>query len=335
VLGEESYVLEPDRDSLRREGFTIDMVANQIRGYLRGEQPDQVKLNEGEMAVVVSSPRAEREGLEGLLNLPMVPQGGSAAGAQPLRHLVTLRRERGVREVMRVNQERTLLVMADLDGIRYGEGVRRVRRAVETLPWRLDTNWNMSGEETQRRESFQKLLFALAIAVVLVYMVIASILESIIHPFTIMVSVPFALTGVVAAFRFADISLNLMGLIGVVMLTGIVVNNAIVLLARIRQIRLEKDATSVAEAVVAGARQRLRPIVMTSLTTILALLPLALGFGNGAELRRPLAVAVIGGLASSTLLTLWILPALYVCVEDVLAVLRKLLGRRGPREDKA
>ena len=160
------------------------------------------------------------------------------------------------------------------------------------------------------------------VAVVLVYMVIASILESLVHPLTIMLSVPFALAGVVGAFLLTETSLNLMGYIGIVMLVGIVVNNAIVLLDRIHQLR--DGGTAPGDSVVLAARQRLRPIVMTSLTTILALAPLALGFGNGAELRRPMAIAVIGGLTSSTLLTLWILPALYLCVEDIRRSVRRI-----------
>jgi len=121
------------------------------------------------------------------------------------------------------------------------------------------------------------------------------------------------------------ISLNLMGYIGIVMLTGIVVNNAIVLLDRIQQIRdMGGAGASVFDAVVLAGRQRLRPILMTSLTTIIALVPLAMGFGQGAELRRPMAIAVIGGLTSSTLLTLWIMPALYLIVEDGIAFIKRL-----------
>ena len=172
----------------------------------------------------------------------------------------------------------------------------------------------------------------MVIAIVLVYMVIAAVLESVIHPFTIMFSVPFALCGVVGAFIATGLSLNVMGYIGVVMLIGIVVNDAIVLLDRVHQIRAnEKDILA---AVVTAARQRLRPIVMTSLTTILAMLPLAMGFGNGAEFRRPMAVAVIGGLMASTLLTLWILPAIYLCVEDILGFLKKLAWSKEPEEAK-
>ena len=335
ALGEETLVLEPDHDALLRGKFSVDDLTKQIKAYLRGDRSDQIKLPQGEMGILVKSPRADREGLAGLFDLQVVSSEGRR---EKLANLVTVRRDRAMREIVRVNQERTLLVMADLDDAPYHEAVAAVRRKLDALAWPPRATWNPSGEEVQRRESFARLTFALLIAVVLVYMVIASILESVVHPLTIMLSVPLALTGVVAAFRLTGVSLNLMGLIGVVMLTGIVVNNAIVLLDRVRQILRDAEQSAdrrqaVFTAVVAAGRQRLRPILMTSLTTILALTPLAMGFGSGAELRRPMAVAVIGGLASSTLLTLWILPGLYLCVEDTLWLIGlplRRLRRRAP-----
>ena len=324
VLGEENYILEPDRDAMLRGNFKAEGLASQVEAYLSGERSDRVKLSTGEMEIFVKNPRKDREGLEGLLNLSIISQTGTR---NKLRNLVRVHRQRGIREIMRTGHERTLLVMADLEGRAYQETMYNVKDRLDSLSWPRGSYWSPSGEEVKRRESFSQLFFALVIAIVLVYMVIASILESIVHPFTIMLSVPLSLAGVVAAFLLFDVSLNLMGFIGIVMLTGIVVNNAIVLLDRIRQIRREKEAyASVFDAVVQAGRQRLRPIIMTSLTTILALVPLALGFGSGAELRRPLAIAVIGGLVSSTLLTLWILPGLYLCVEDVMGLLKKIAG---------
>jgi len=323
ILGEEEYLLTPDHDALLRGQYKVSDLSAQIQAYLRGERSEQVKLDQGEMGILVKNPRSEREGLEGLLNLEIIsPQGGR----EKLKNLATLKKERGVREIMRVNQERTLIAMADLDGTSYQEAVKRVRHALDSMPWRQSgSSWNMSGEEVRRRESFDNLFFALIIAIVLVYMVIAAILESIIHPLTIMLSVPLAGAGVVASFLMTGISLNLMGYIGIVMLTGIVVNNAIVLLDRIQQIRdMGGAGASVFDAVVLAGRQRLRPILMTSLTTIIALVPLAMGFGQGAELRRPMAIAVIGGLTSSTLLTLWIMPVLYLIVEDGIAFIKRL-----------
>lgn len=322
ILGEEEYLLEPDRDAMKRGKFEISNLNTQIQAYLKGEKTDKIKLDQGDMGIVLKSPRAEEEGLEGLLNLQIVSSQGYR---EKLGNLVRLRRERGIRELMRINQERTLLVMGDLEGISYQDAVESIRKSLDPLPWVSGAYWNHSGEEVKRRESFQKLFFALIISVILVYMVIAAILESLVHPLTIMISIPFAATGVVFAFLLTKISMNLMGYIGIVMLTGIVVNNAIVLMDRIQQIRRSgKGGSTIFEAVVLAGQQRLRPILMTSLTTILALLPLAMGFGTGAELRRPLAVAVMGGLVSSTLLTLWILPGIYLCVEDVLGLFRRM-----------
>ncbi|MFC1600788.1 efflux RND transporter permease subunit [Candidatus Sumerlaeota bacterium] len=334
IEGEEAYILAPDRDAMRRGNFQPQELSAQVRAYLRGEETERLKLDQGEMAIVVRAERADEGGLTGLLALKIV----SASGEQEaVRELADVRVERGVREIMRVNREKTLLVMADLgpcaDGpkLKYQQAVEGSRQALEGVAWPVGSTWNFSGEEVKRRESFRKLLFALIIATILVYMVIASILESLIHPLTIMLCVPFATTGVVAGFLYLDLSLNLMGYIGIVILVGIVVNNAIVLLDRVRQLREagQPPRTAVLEA----ARQRLRPIVMTSLTTILALVPLATGFGHGAEFRRPMAIAIIGGLASATLLTLWLLPAIYLCVEDILALPRRLFGRR--RTEKA
>jgi HAE1 family hydrophobic/amphiphilic exporter-1 len=332
ALGEECYVLEPDRDAMRRGQFAIDAVSQRIQSYLKGDETDVLKFSQGEMGIAVRSLKSRREGLDGLLALPIISPAGTK---EALGNLVGVKTERSVREIMRVNQERTLLAMADLDGVRYDQAVASAGKALDALPWKTGTGWNVSGEEVQRRDSFAKLFFALIVALVLVYMTIAAILESVIHPFTIMLSVPLSLAGVVAAFLISGVSLNLMGYIGIVMLTGIVVNNAIVLLDRIAQIRqaarerepaqapLAERTEAICEAVVLAGRQRLRPILMTSLTTILALVPLAMGFGNGAELRRPMAVAVMGGLTSSTLLTLWIMPAIYVCVEDMIGLLRR------------
>ena len=326
-LGEEEWVLEPDADALLRGQFQASDLSSQIGAYLQGNKTEQIKLDRGEMAVAVGNASAETRGLTGLLDLPII---SGLQTHEKLGSLVKLRRERGLREVMHVNQERTLLVMADLKGVSYAKAMSALRQDLDNMTWRRGASWNVSGEEVSRRESFQKLFFALLIAIVLVYMVIAAILESIIHPLTIMLSVPFALTGVVAGFMMTGISLNLMGYIGIVMLVGIVVNNAIVLLDRMAQLRA--DGRPLIDSVILASRQRIRPILMTSLTTILALVPLAMGFGNGAELRRPMAVAVLGGLTSSTLLTLLILPAIYLCVEDILDAIRRLFRRR-PKEE--
>jgi HAE1 family hydrophobic/amphiphilic exporter-1 len=159
------------------------------------------------------------------------------------------------------------------------------------------------------QESFLSMQFALALAVFLVYLVMASQFESLIHPFVILFSIPLALVGAVLALFLTGTTLNIVALIGVIMLAGIVVNNAIVLVDLINQLRTEGLART--EAILEAGRARLRPILMTSLTTALGLLPMALGFGEGSEVRAPMAITVIGGLVMSTLLTLVVIPVMY------------------------
>jgi HAE1 family hydrophobic/amphiphilic exporter-1 len=167
----------------------------------------------------------------------------------------------------------------------------------------------ITGEEARRQEEFRDLRFALLLSIILVYMVLASQFESLIHPFAILLTIPLAGVGAVLIFFILGRPLSVMAYIGIIMLVGIAVNDSIILIDAINRFRREGMAK--AEAIVAAGRIRIRPIVMTSATTILALLPLTLGFGEGASLRSPMALAVIGGLVTSTLLTLIVIPCVY------------------------
>ncbi|MDT8428888.1 MAG: efflux RND transporter permease subunit, partial [Pseudomonadales bacterium] len=175
------------------------------------------------------------------------------------------------------------------------------------LPYGVSIDF--AGQSAELESSFNSLLFALALAVFLVYLVMASQFESLLHPFIILLSIPLALTGAILALFLTATELSVIVFLGLIMLAGIVVNNAIVLVDRINQLRLEGLAkgTAIAEA----ARSRLRPILMTTFTTTLGMLPLALGIGEGAEIRTPLAITVIGGLLLSTFLTLLVIPVMY------------------------
>jgi HAE1 family hydrophobic/amphiphilic exporter-1 len=166
-----------------------------------------------------------------------------------------------------------------------------------------------TGEELKRKESMANLSFALILSLILVFMVLAAQFESVIQPFVIMLTIPLAGVGTVLTFFFLGETLNMMAYIGIIMLGGIAVNNAILLIDRINQLR--ESGIGKKEAIVLAGTQRIRPILMTSLTTILALLPLTIGIGDSASLRAPMALAVIGGLVSSTLLTLVVIPCVY------------------------
>jgi HAE1 family hydrophobic/amphiphilic exporter-1 len=166
-----------------------------------------------------------------------------------------------------------------------------------------------TGEELKRKESNSNLTFALMLSLILVFMVLAAQFESVIQPFVIMLTIPLAGVGTVLTFFLLGKNLNMMAYIGIIMLGGIAVNNAILLIDRINQLR--EAGIKKKEAIVLAGTQRIRPILMTSLTTILALLPLTIGIGDSASLRAPMALAVIGGLVSSTLLTLIVIPCVY------------------------
>jgi HAE1 family hydrophobic/amphiphilic exporter-1 len=214
------------------------------------------------------------------------------------------------KEILRTNQNRVGQVSAQM---KKGKPVDQVVRSLDTklkdvvLP--PGYSIRQAGEELKRKESMKNLGFALILSLVLVYMVLASQFESLIHPFTIMLTIPLAAVGTVFLFYFLGMPFNMMAYIGIIMLAGIAVNNAIILIDAINQLRL--DGMSRRDAILQAGHQRIRPILMTSLTTILGLVPMTIGFGQSVSLRAPMALAVIGGLVTSTLLTLIVIPCFY------------------------
>jgi len=222
----------------------------------------------------------------------------------------------GPREVLRKDQSRYGLVTADIiKGYKFSQVVNSINGEVNKIYPPRDYFINITGEEEQRRESFQSLKFALILAVILVYMVLASLFESLLHPFTIMLTVPLAGIGSIFLFYFIGEPLSIMAFIGIIMLSGICVNDSIILVDYINTLR--KRGIVRTKAVMLACQDRLRPIFMTSLTTILALLPLSIGIGEGAKLRTPLTLAVIGGLITSTLLTLIVIPVVYTLIDNL------------------
>jgi len=212
-------------------------------------------------------------------------------------------------------------VYADVVSGGLDAALAEVEQALDALPAGLGSTatgtttavrWEVGGENEEMRRSFRDLAFAFGLALILVYMILAAQFESFVHPLTILMSVPLALVGALWAMILTGAGLNTMSLIGMVILVGIVVNDAIVKVDFIAQARRELPLR---EAILEAGRVRLRPIVMTTVTTVLGLTPMALGIGRGADLRAPLAVAVIGGLVVATALTLVVVPVLYQTVE--------------------
>jgi HAE1 family hydrophobic/amphiphilic exporter-1 len=217
-------------------------------------------------------------------------------------------------EIRREDRARVLSVLADVQGGGLDGAIEEVDAAVAGVPADNDLRVTVGGENEEMRRSFRDLAFAFGLAVLLVYMILAAQFESFAHPAVILAAAPLALIGAVAALILTGQGINTISLIGVVILVGIVDNDAIVKVEFILQAR-ERGA-SIRDAILEAGRVRLRPILMTTVTTAVGLLPMALGFGVGADLRQPLAIVVIGGLTVATLLTLVVVPVLFSVVED-------------------
>ena len=222
---------------------------------------------------------------------------------------------RGPAEVRRIRSQRAAVVSANLSGRDLSSVSADIREALQDLRAELprNTTIGLAGQNQEAEESFQSLQFALALAVFLVYLVMASQFESLTHPFVILFTVPLALVGVVLSLAATQTSVSVMVFLGVIVLAGIVVNNAIVLVDYTNQLR--REGMPKRKAVLQAGQIRLRPIVMTTLTTVLGLFPMALGWGEGSEVRAPMAVTVMGGLAFSTVLTLVLIPVVYEAVD--------------------
>lgn len=286
--------------------LSVATVIEQLKQQLGGKEAGKMEYR-GEMRdIVIKTP-----------DIPLVALGDLVIknGEQEfrLREIATFGESQAPKEIYRRGQNRISRVMANMDaGKSLDKVAEEIRRTVKGIE--LPTNYSITvtGEEEKRQESMNSLLFALALSVILVYMVLASQFESLLHPFTILLTIPLAVVGAILLFFITGTTINMMGVIGIVMLVGIAVNNSIILVDRINQLKTDRPLT---DAIVQAGQQRIRPIIMTTLTTILALLPMTFSFGEGASLRSPMAIAVIGGLITSTLMSLMVIPCVYYVLE--------------------
>lgn len=232
----------------------------------------------------------------------------------PLYELAHIEKSVSPKQLFRRNQNRIGKVMADVDRtIAFDQVIKKVREQLTTLNIPPEYQIEIVGEEQKRQEAMSSLGFALILSIILVYMVMASQFESLIHPFTILLTIPLAGVGAVWAFLILGKPLSIMAYIGIIMLAGIAVNDSIILVDAINKFKAK--GLSLRESIINAGENRIRPIIMTSLTTILALLPLTFGIGESAALRSPMAIAVIAGLVTSTLLTLVVIPCVYYVFE--------------------
>lgn len=286
--------------------LSVATVIEQLKQQLGGKEAGKMEYR-GEMRdIVIKTP-----------DIPLAALGDLVIknGEQEfrLREIATFGESQAPKEIYRRGQNRISRVMANMDaGKSLDKVAEEIRQTVKGIELPANYSITVTGEEEKRQESMNSLLFALALSVILVYMVLASQFESLLHPFTILLTIPLAVVGAILLFFITGTTINMMGVIGIVMLVGIAVNNSIILVDRINQLKTDRPLT---DAIVQAGQQRIRPIIMTTLTTILALLPMTFSFGEGASLRSPMAIAVIGGLITSTLMSLMVIPCVYYVLE--------------------
>jgi HAE1 family hydrophobic/amphiphilic exporter-1 len=305
-LGDPEVQISFDRDRLAAMNLDPASASRLVRNAVQGEAATQFSDLDRKLDVRVRASAEERSMVTSLANLEV---GRSQGRAVPLGAVAAVTVARGPAEIRRISQQRAAVVSANLEGRDLASAARDIQAAIGGLEVPPGAKVALAGQNRELGESFGSLRFALLLAVFLVYLVMASQFESLLHPFVIMFTLPMALAGVVVTLLVTGTSVSVMVLIGLVVLAGIVVNNGIVLIDYTKQLRAR--GVSKVDALVEAGRVRLRPILMTTLTTVLGLLPMALGFGEGAEVRSPLALTLIGGLSAATLLTLIVLPVVY------------------------
>ena len=295
-----------DRSKVADLGLSVRDVTKALETAVAGSKAGEYRAGGNSYRIWVKLGDVEKRSLDEILGLTLTTKSGDQVA---LRNLVSTEPSRGPLLIDRKDQQRLATVTANVAGRDMGSVARDVQVVLDRIPRPLGYDLIIAGNQEEQEQAFDELLVSLLLALALVYMVMACQYETLRDPLVVMFSVPLAGIGVLLTLFLTGTTLNLQSYIGCIMLGGIVVNNAILLVDQAGQ--LTRQGMSVSEAVSEAGRRRLRPILMTTLTTILALLPLALGIGEGADAQAPLARAVVGGLTGSTLITLVLIPAVY------------------------
>jgi len=311
--GRPEIAIRVDRPKAAMLGMSVQSVANTIQTNVQGTQAAQYRERGNEYPIVVRLRAEDREGIADIGDVLVSTPGGQVV---PARNLLAVGREAGPVQVDRKNMERIVRVNAEIDfESTLSDAVEAVQARLGEVRVPPDFAVGFGAEVEEQARSFQQLQLVLVLAVLLVYAVMASQYESLRDPFIIMFSIPVAAIGVVGGLLLTGTSFSMQAYIGVIMLAGIVVSNAILLVDYINTLR-RRDGLPLREAVELGGRTRLRPILMTSIATMLGLVPMAIGVGEGGELQAPLARVVIGGLLASTMVTLVLVPTVYTLFEE-------------------
>jgi HAE1 family hydrophobic/amphiphilic exporter-1 len=295
-----------NRERLSALGYNVNNAAALIRSKVLGSVATDITREDRTIDIRIRSEEKFRNSAKDLGNLSISESGTTPI---PLSAVAEVIETEGPAEIRRADGERVALITANLVDRDLGSASEDIEAALNAMTFPAGFDWRLGGQRKEMETSFQSMQFAIFLAVFMVYLVMASQFESLLHPFVILFSVPFSLVGVMVTLWLLQVTVSVVVLIGVIMLAGIVVNNAIILVDYTN--RLRREGMSKLDALRKAGQVRLRPILMTTSTTVLGLFPMALGLGEGSELRSPMAWTVIGGLVVSTGLTLLIIPVVY------------------------
>lgn len=316
------FQIKVNREKAAGYGLTVAQIASTIRTAVNGQVATRFRTGGSEIDVLVKLSEEWRERTSDIVNIPIQTAGGTLV---PLGEVVTIERGDSPLRVQREGQTRLVTVSGQVTGRDLGSVMRDVNLLITGFDLPDGISLEFGGQNQEMVEAFSELGMALLLGVVLVFMIMASQFESLMQPFAILFSLPMALIGVVLALLLGNTRLNVVGYVGIIMLAGIAVNNGIVLIDYINHLRQQGLPRN--QAIVEAGKVRLRPILMTTLTTILGLLPMAIARGEGSEMQRPLALVVIGGLTTSTFLTLYVVPVVYSILDGISRRVRRWIGR--------
>jgi HAE1 family hydrophobic/amphiphilic exporter-1 len=302
--------IEFDQERTAALNLSVPEVANLVVRKVRGDVPTEFSWQDKKIDIRIRLEEDARDSLADIENIVVNPESDRQVRLSTVADVYV---GMGPADIQRIGQERVAIVSANVPGGDLGVAALEVTQLLENIHHPTGVKSTVGGQNEEMQASFQSLQFALLLALIMVYLVMASLFESLLHPFIIMFTIPLAAVGAILALVITGTSVSVVVFIGLILLVGIVVNNAIVLIDRVNQLR--ESGMTKHEALFEGASQRLRPILMTTLTTILGLLPMAIGLGEASEIRTPMAITVIGGLLVSTFLTLVVIPVVYDLID--------------------
>jgi len=325
VPGSPEVQVSFDRDKLNRYGLNLAQVSQTVRGKVHGTVASQLRDRERHIDIRVLNLDEQRNTLPAIQDLIVGERDGIPITLGAIANMTVVR---GPSEIHRLGSKRAAVVTANLAGRDLGSVTAEIENRLRRLSLPANTSISLGGQNEEMDKSFRSLQMAILLAVFLVYLVMAAQFESFVYPLIIMFTVPLAMMGAVFGLKLTGTAISVIAVIGAIMLSGIVVNNGIVLVDRINQLR--RRTLSLGDAVQRACRERFRPILMTTATTVLGLLPMAVGLGEGAELRAPLAITVISGLLLATVLTLVVVPVIYTLLTPGGVRADDKPGRRAP-----